>query len=80
MERQNITLSLPKELLQKAKILAVKNNTSLSKLLSDYIARITDEDEAYHAARGRHLRILKSGYDLGLDGKPLSQREDLHER
>lgn len=80
MERQNITLSLPKDLLQKAKILAVKRNTSLSGLLSEYIARMTDEEEAYQIARGRHRRLLKKGFDFGLKGKIPWRREDLHER
>ena len=33
MERQNVTLSLPKALLKKAKTLAVKKDSSLSDLL-----------------------------------------------
>jgi len=80
MERQNITLSLPKDLLQKAKILAVKKNKSLSGLLSEYIARMTNEEEAYHAAKAKHRRILKKGFDLGLKGETAWKREDLHDR
>jgi hypothetical protein len=80
MERQNITLSLPKDLLQKAKILAVKKNTSLSGLLSDFIARMTNEEEAYQMAQTRHRRLLKKGFDFGLKGKIPWKREDLHER
>lgn len=80
MERQNITLSLPKDLLQKAKIMAVKNNTSLSGLLSDYLMKITDEEEAYQIAQAGHRRLLKKGYDFGLEGKIPWKREDLHER
>lgn len=80
MERQNITLSLPKDLLQKAKILAIKKNTSLSGLLSDFIAKITDEEEAYQLAQTRHRRLLKKGYDFGLEGEISWKREDLHER
>ncbi|HHF51415.1 MAG TPA: CopG family transcriptional regulator [Candidatus Aminicenantes bacterium] len=80
MERQNITLSLPKDLLQKAKILAVKKNKSLSGLLSEYIAMMTKEEEAYQAAKTRHHRILKKGFDLGLRGEIPWKREQLHER
>ena len=80
MERQNITLSIPKDLLQKAKIIAVKNNTSLSGLLSDYLARITNEEETYQIARSRHCRVLKKGFDFGLEGKIPWKREELHER
>ncbi len=80
MERQNITLSLPKDLLQKAKIIAVKNNTSLSGLLSDYLTRITNEEQAYQLAKIRHRRLLKKGFDLGLEKKIPWTREELHER
>lgn len=80
MERQNITLSLPKDLLQKAKIMAVKNNTSLSGLLRDYLMKITDKEEAYQIAQAGHRRLLKKGYDFGLEGKIPWNREDLHER
>ena len=80
MERQNITLSLPKDLLLKVKIIAVKNNTSLSGLLSDYLAKIANEEEAYQMAQTRHRRLLKKGYDLGLEGKISWKREELHER
>lgn len=80
MEKQNITLSLPKDLLQKAKILAIKNNTSLSGLLSDYIAQMTNDAEAYQIAQARHRRLLKKGFDFGLEGEIPWKREDLHER
>jgi hypothetical protein len=80
MEKQNITLSLPKNLLQKAKILAVKRNTSLSGLLSDFIAKITNEEEAYQLAKTRHRRLLKKGFDFELKGRIPWKKEDLHER
>jgi hypothetical protein len=80
MERQNITLSIPKDLLQKVKIIAVKNNMSLSGLLSDYLAKITNEEDAYQIAQAKHRRLLKKGFDFGLEGEIPWKREDLHER
>lgn len=80
MRRQNITLSLPKDLLQKAKIIAVKNNISLSGLLSDYLAKITNEEEAYQMAQAWHRRLLKKGFDFGLEGDIPWKREELHEK
>ena len=80
MEKQNVTLSIPKDLLQKVKIIAVKNNTSLSGLLSDYIERIENEEEAYKLAQARHRRLLKKGFDFGLGGQIPWKREDLHDR
>jgi hypothetical protein len=80
MERQNITLSIPKDLLQKVKIIAVKNNTSLSGLLSDYLTRISNDEEAYEIAQAKHRRLLRKGFDLGLGGEVSWKREGLHER
>ncbi len=80
MEKQNVTLSLSKDLLQKAKIIAVKKNTSLSGLLRGYLTEIVKRDEAYQIAKTRHCQILKKGYDLGLKGKIFWKREELHER
>lgn len=80
MEKQNITLSLPKDLLQKAKIIAIKKNTSLSGLLCEYLVGITNDDEAYQIAQTKHRRLLKKGYDFGLRGDIPWKREELHER
>ena len=80
MERQNITLSLPKDLLQKAKIMAIKKNKSLSGLLSEYIVKMTKEEEAYQAAKARHQNLLEKGFDLGFKGKIPWKREQFHER
>ena len=65
MERQNITLSLPKDIIQKAKIIAIKKNTSLSGLLRSYLTRIVKKDEAYQLAKVKHRKILQKGFNLG---------------
>jgi len=58
MEKQNVTLSLSKHLLQKAKIIAVKKNTSLSGLLRDYLTEIVKKDEAYQLANCTRMEKL----------------------
>lgn len=80
MQKQNVTLSIPKDLLQKAKIIAIKNNTSLSGLLRGYLTEIVKKEEDYQLAKTRHRQILKKGFDLGLKGKIFWKREELHER
>jgi len=77
---QNITLSVPKSILQKAKILAVKKNVSLSSLLTQTLATLVFEDENYEKARQRNIRLLRKGLDLGTGGKATWSREDLHDR
>lgn len=77
---QNVTLAIPKDILRKAKILAVRRNTSLSGLLSDTLAEIVRSDESYEQARQRNRLLLKNGLDLGTQGNLTIQREELHER
>ena len=78
-ETQNVTLSLPKELLRQAKIIAIEENTSLSQLLKTAIAEIVTRADHYKIAQAQHLDWLKEAADLGSDGTPLWTREELHE-
>jgi hypothetical protein len=78
MEMQNITLSLPKKTLRKIKLIAVQRETSVSKLVTDYIEKIAGEDDEYIKARDRQLAWLEKGFKLGFE-KPVS-RDELHDR
>jgi hypothetical protein len=80
MERQNITLSLPKETLLKVKLLAVKRHTSVSGLLTETLIKIVEQEDAYAHARQRHLQRLQESTDLGTCGQVGVRREELHER
>lgn len=80
METQNVTLAVRKDVLRKAKLLAVRRNTSLSRLLTEALEELVERDEGYESARRRHLAILERGLDLGTGGAATWRREDLHER
>lgn len=77
---QNITLAIPKDILRKAKILAVQKNTSLSGLLTQTLVDLVAHQEAYQQARQRSLTLLKNGLELGTQGQIAWNREGLHER
>jgi len=77
---QNVTLSIPKDILRKAKILAVQKNTSLSGLLTQTLAELVEHEEDFEQARRRSLEMLSSGFDLGTQGEITWKREELHER
>jgi hypothetical protein len=77
---QNVTLAIPRNILRKAKILAVQKNTSLSGLLTQTLVDLVSYQEAYEQARQRNLATLNSGFDLGTHGKIPWKRDDLHER
>jgi hypothetical protein len=80
MEYQNVTISIPKHILRKAKLLAVKQNTSLSGLLTRTLEEAVAREEGYEQAQRRNLEWLARGSDLGTNGKVGWKREDLHER
>ncbi len=80
MQTQNVTLSIPKDILQKAKLLAVKRGTSLSKLLSDALESLVSEEAGYTQAQRRHIAEMRRGYDLGTGGRSPANRDELHER
>lgn len=80
MERQNVTLSLPKSLLKKAKVIAASKEKSLSELLRDALEEKVREDTGYKKARERQIRLLKTGLDLGTKGHIAISREELHAR
>jgi metal-responsive CopG/Arc/MetJ family transcriptional regulator len=80
MERQNITLSLPKSLLKKAKVVAAKKETSLSELVRAAIEEKVRGDTGYKRARERQVRLLKMGLNLGTKGAISFSREELYAR
>ncbi|MEW6213828.1 MAG: CopG family transcriptional regulator [Nitrospirota bacterium] len=80
MERQNVTLSLPKALLKKAKTLAVKKEKSLSDLLRETLEEKVKEETGYQRARNRQIALMERGFDMGTKGKITVSREELHER
>jgi predicted transcriptional regulator len=77
---QNITLSLPRELLKRIKRLATDRDTSVSALMTETLTRLADEDRGYSAARRRGLAALRTARSLGSNGNPGWSRDELHER
>ena len=80
MDRQNITLSLPRALLKKAKTLAVMKDRSLSELLRGALEEKVKEESGYQRAKERQIALMKKGFDLGTKGKIAVSREELHAR
>ena len=77
-QKQNLTVSLEKETIQKAKILAARRNTSVTRLLADYVEEMVAEDERYDAAQRAALNYMEKGFPMG--GQIAADREDWHER
>jgi hypothetical protein len=76
--KQNITLSLEKEIIKKGKVIATRKDASISRMLSDLLKSMVEDDDCYEAAKRSALQLLKKGAHLG--GRITWKREDLHER
>lgn len=80
MNRQNVTLSLPKTLLKQAKMMATSKDKSLSEFLRDALEEKVREATGYKKARNRQLKLLKNGINFSTKGYITASREELHER
>jgi hypothetical protein len=76
--KQNLTISLDRRAIQKAKILAARRSTSISGLLARQIEILLGEEEAYERAERQAMALLEQGFHLG--GVIRTSRDDLHER
>jgi hypothetical protein len=77
-QKQNVTISLSRQILKKAKILAARRETSISGLLAQEIESLVGEEEAYERAERQALALLDKGFHLG--GVIRATRDELHER
>lgn len=76
--KQNVTVSLSRQTLRKAKVLAARRDTSISGLLAQQIEKLVGDDEAYEQAKRQALALLDQGFHLG--GVIRASRDELHER
>lgn len=76
--RQNVTVSLTRQTLQKAKVLAARRATSISGLLAHQIEMLVGEEEAYEQAERQAMNLLDQGFPMG--GVIRAKRDEWHER
>lgn len=77
-EKQNVTISLSRNVLKKAKILAARRETSISGLLARELESLVGDAEAYERAERQALALLEKGFHLG--GQIRGGRDEWHER
>ncbi len=77
---QNITLSLPRDLLKRIKRVAVDRETSISALITAALARVAEEDRRYATARKHAVQAMNAAGSLGTKGRRTWTRDQLHER
>ena len=77
-QKQNVTIRLDRQTIQKLTILAARRSTSVSALLARQIAILADEEEAYERAERQAAALLDQGLYLG--GIVPAERDKLRER
>ena len=78
MTKQNVTVSLSQQTLRKAKILAARQGSSISRLLAQQIETLVGEQEAYEQAERQAVLLLDQGFHRG--GVIRASRDEWHER
>ena len=76
--KQNLTISLDRKTIQKARVIAARKSTSISALVARQIEILVGEEEAYERAMRQAFAMLEKGFHMG-DVKRVS-RDDLHDR
>ena len=76
-DKQNVTVSLTRQVLRKAKILAARRETSISGLLAQEIESLVAREDAYERAERQAVALLDRGFHLG---GTIASRDELHER
>jgi hypothetical protein len=64
-EKRNVKVSLDRETIRKAEILAARRSTSLSELVAHRIEIIFGVEESYESAELRALELFGRGFHLG---------------
>ncbi len=78
MEKQNVTVTLSRQTVRKAKILAARRGSSISGLLAQQVEILVGEEEAYERAERQASLLLDQGFHLG--GVIRATRDEWHER
>lgn len=78
---QNFTVSLPRDLVRRTKVLAARRDTSVSALVREALeAAVASGQESPDSAWAEALRLMNRGFDLGTGGRTGWTRDELHER
>lgn len=79
MANRNITLSLPEELVRKAKVVAAERDTSVSALVAELVASLAGGSADYDRAWAEEVALMRRGSGLRV-GELTWTRDELHSR
>ena len=79
MATRNITLSMPDELVRRAKILAAQRDTSVSGLVARLLEQLVGDVRDYDDVAAQERRLMQEGIGLRV-GEITWARDEVHER
>lgn len=69
------------DLLKQIKVIAAKQDTSISAMLTQALRKIAEgEEETYEEAHQAMMADIRKGFNIGTRGKITLTRDQLHER
>jgi hypothetical protein len=79
MDVQNVTVSLPVDVMRQARHLAVDRGVSLSKFVAMLVEEKVIVSREYDHARKQEIQRMQAGLDLGTRGNITWTRNELHD-
>jgi plasmid stability protein len=79
VENRNLTLSLPAELIRKAKVYAAEHDTTINTLVRELLDDMVSQDARERAAAAKLLELADHGPYFTADPGSIP-RDELHER
>lgn len=79
MAMRNLTLTLPADLVRRAKIIAATRETSISALVAEYLEALAHEEDDYDREWRDERRLMSDGLPMRV-GAVTWTRADAHER
>ncbi|BBX72186.1 hypothetical protein H7H78_02900 [Mycobacterium shinjukuense] len=79
MATKNITLSMPEELVRRAKVLAAQRDTSVSGLVARLLEQLVGDGRDYDDVAAQECRLMQHGVGLRV-GEITWPRDQVHER
>ncbi|MGM0578066.1 MAG: hypothetical protein ACQEXJ_20245 [Myxococcota bacterium] len=76
--KRNITIRVDEDLLREARVIAAREESSVSRMLADLLEEHIRTERGYERARARAMARLEEGWSLGWT--PAASRDELHER
>jgi hypothetical protein len=76
---RNLTLTLPADLVRRAKVIAAQRDTSVSALVTAYLEQLARDDDDYEDLWRRERAIMEKGLRMRV-GEITWTRDDAHDR